>query len=83
LQQLQERLAEHSLAFNRSCVGRDTRILIDRKGRQSGQMIGKTPWLQSVFVETGAPIGAMLDVTLTSAGPNSLGGALRARAKAA
>ncbi len=78
LQQLQERIATHSLAFNRSCVGRDTRILIDRKGRQPGQMIGKTPWLQSVFVETDARIGSMLDVTLTSAGPNSLGGALRA-----
>jgi tRNA-2-methylthio-N6-dimethylallyladenosine synthase len=77
LQQLQERIAEHSLAFNRSCVGRDTRILIDRKGRQAGQMIGKTPWLQSVFVETDAGIGDMLDVTLTSALRNSLGGALR------
>ena len=77
LQQLQERLAEHSLAFNRSCVGRDTRILIDRKGRQPGQMIGKTPWLQSVFVETDAAIGDMLDITLTSALRNSLGGALR------
>ena len=77
LQQLQERLAEHSLAFNRSSVGRDTRILIDRKGRRPGQMIGKSPWLQSVFVETDAAIGDMLDVTLTSALRNSLGGALR------
>jgi len=77
LQQLQERIAKSSLAFNRSCVGRDTRILIDRKGRQPGQMIGKTPWLQSVFVETDAAIGDMLDVTLTSALRNSLGGALR------
>jgi tRNA-2-methylthio-N6-dimethylallyladenosine synthase len=40
-------------------------------------MIGKSPWLQSVFVETDAAIGAMLDITLTSALPNSLGGALR------
>jgi tRNA-2-methylthio-N6-dimethylallyladenosine synthase len=77
LQQLQERIATHSLAFNRSCVGRDTRILLDRKGRRPGQMIGKSPWLQSVFVETDSAIGDMLDVTLTSAGPNSLGGALR------
>ncbi len=82
LQQLQERIASHSLAFNRSCVGRDTRILIDRKGRQPGQMIGKTPWLQSVHVATDAPIGAMLDVTLVSAMPNSLGGALRSAAAA-
>ena len=34
--------------------GRDTQILIERKGRRAGQMIGKSPWLQSVHVETDA-----------------------------
>jgi tRNA-2-methylthio-N6-dimethylallyladenosine synthase len=77
LQRLQRRIAEHSLAFNRASVGRDARILIDRKGRQPGQMIGKSPWLQSVHVITDSGIGDMLDVTLVSAGPNSLGGAVR------
>ena len=77
LQRLQARIAEHSLAFNRACIGRDTSILIDRKGRQPGQMIGKSPWLQSVHVTSDAKIGEMIDVTLTSAGPNSLGGAIR------
>jgi tRNA-2-methylthio-N6-dimethylallyladenosine synthase len=37
-------------------------------------MVGKTPWLQSVHVMTDAPVGAMLDVDLMSAGPNSLAG---------
>jgi tRNA-2-methylthio-N6-dimethylallyladenosine synthase len=82
LQRLQARLAEHSLTFNRATIGKDTRILIDRKGRQPGQMIGKSPWLQSIFVETGAVIGDLLDVTVTHALPNSLGGVLRT-AKAA
>ena len=82
LQQLQERITAHALAFNRSCLGRDTRILIDRKGRNPGQMVGKSPWLQSVHVDTDASIGTMLEVTLTSAGPNSLGGALRQKAAA-
>ena len=54
LQRLQARLAEHSLAFNRATIGKDIAILIDRKGRLPGQMIGKSPWLQSVFVETDA-----------------------------
>ncbi|MEP7315453.1 MAG: tRNA (N6-isopentenyl adenosine(37)-C2)-methylthiotransferase MiaB [Sphingomicrobium sp.] len=76
LQRLQARLAEQSLAFNRACIGRDTRILIDRKGRKDGQMIGKSPWLQSVHVMSEVPIGSMIDVTLTSAAPNSLGGAI-------
>ena len=82
LQRLHARISEHSLAFNRATIGKDTQILIDRKGRLPGQMIGKSPWLQSVFVETGAAIGDMLDVTVTQALPNSLGGVLRA-AKAA
>jgi tRNA-2-methylthio-N6-dimethylallyladenosine synthase len=82
LQRLQARIAEHSLAFNRATIGKDTQILIDRKGRLPGQMIGKSPWLQSVFLETTAVIGDMLDVTVTHALPNSLGGVLKT-AKAA
>ena len=82
LQRLQARLAIHSLAFNQATVGKATRILIDRKGRLPGQMIGKTPWLQSVFVETSATIGDMVDVVTTAALPNSLAGVL-ATAKAA
>jgi len=82
LQRLQSRLAEHSLAFNRATIGKDLSILIDRKGRLPGQMIGKSPWLQSVFVETDAGIGDMLDVTITQALPNSLGGVLRQKVAA-
>jgi tRNA-2-methylthio-N6-dimethylallyladenosine synthase len=76
LQRLQARLAEQSLAFNRATIGKDVKILIDRKGRLPGQMIGKSPWLQSVFVETDAQIGDMIDVAVTHALPNSLGGVL-------
>ena len=76
LQRLHERIIRHSLAFNRSKVGTETQILIERKGRRDGQMIGKSPWLQSVHVETPATPGDMLDVTLVAAGPNSLTGAV-------
>ena len=86
LQRLQARITEHSLAFNRSKVGIDTQVLIERKGRHPGQMIGKSPWLQSVHVETGAQPGEIVDVTLLAAGPNSMsrrrprtGGRLMAR----
>ena len=82
LQRLQRRLAEHSLAFNQATVGQDLAILVDRKGRLPGQMIGKSPWLQSVFVETDAVIGDMVDVTITQALPNSLGGIVRQQAAA-
>lgn len=76
LQRLQALVAEQSRAFNASKVGATTRILLDRTGRKPGQMIGKSPWLQSVFVESDAPIGTMLDVRLTEALPNSLAGEL-------
>ena len=82
LQQLHQAIGKTQLAFNQSSVGRDTQLLIERKGRRSGQMIGRSPWLQSVHVESDAPPGTMLDVTLVSAGPNSLAGAVR-QAKAA
>jgi tRNA-2-methylthio-N6-dimethylallyladenosine synthase len=82
LQRLQARIREHSLAFNRSKIGADTRIVIERAGRRPGQMIGKSPWLQSVHVETGAGPGDMLDVTLVAALPNSLTGAVREKVAA-
>ena len=82
LRRLQERITAHSLAFNNSKVGADTQILIERTGRYAGQMIGKSPWLQSVHVETGAQPGDILDVTLLAAGPNSIAGAVRARVAA-
>jgi tRNA-2-methylthio-N6-dimethylallyladenosine synthase len=74
LQRLQALLAEQGRRFNASKIGQTTRILIDRVGRKPGQMIGKSPWLQSVFVETDAKIGDMVDVRLTAALPNSLAG---------
>ena len=76
LQRLQARLAAHSLAFNRATIGKDVSVLIDRKGRLPGQMIGKSPWLQSVFSETDAKVGDMIDVHVTHALPNSLGGVM-------
>jgi tRNA-2-methylthio-N6-dimethylallyladenosine synthase len=79
LQRLQERINAHQLAFNRSKVGADTKILIERKGKHDGQMVGRSPWLQSVHVETVAKPGEIIDVTLVAAGPNSMTGAIRAK----
>ena len=76
LQRLQARIIANQVAFNAASIGKETDILIDRKGRFPGQMIGKTPYLQSVHVHTDAAIGDMVRVELTAAGPNSLSGAL-------
>ncbi|GAA3893671.1 tRNA (N6-isopentenyl adenosine(37)-C2)-methylthiotransferase MiaB [Sphingomonas limnosediminicola] len=75
LERLHERIGQHQLAFNRSKVGMSTRVLVERKGRHQGQMIGRSPWLQSVHFETSAQPGDIVDVTLVSAGPQSMAGA--------
>ena len=62
-------------AFNSASVGKKTSILLERRGKLPGQMLGKSPWLQSVHLITDAPIGTILDVDLISGGPNSLAGA--------
>ena len=82
LQRLQARIAENQLAFNRSKVGIETQVLIERAGRRPGQMIGRSPWLQSVHLETDAQPGDMLAVALVAAGPNSMTGAERRMAAA-
>jgi len=82
LQRLQARIAENQLAFNRSKVGIETQVLIERAGRRPGQMIGRSPWLQSVHLETAAQPGDMVAVTLLAAGPNSMTGAERRMAAA-
>lgn len=73
LQRLQAAINAEQLAFNAATVGRRTRLLLERNGKREGQLIGKTPWLQSAHViAPGLAIGDMVDVTLTEAGPNSL-----------
>jgi tRNA-2-methylthio-N6-dimethylallyladenosine synthase len=74
LQRLQALLNVQQLAFNQAKVGLRTELLLERPGRKPGQKIGKTPWLQSVHLETDAAIGDLVEVDLLSAGPNSLAG---------
>jgi tRNA-2-methylthio-N6-dimethylallyladenosine synthase len=75
LQRLQALINEQQLAFNQASVGRRTTVLLERAGKRPGQLIGKSPWLQSVHLETSASVGELIEVELISAGPNSLGGA--------
>jgi len=79
LQRLQALLNAQQLAFNRASVGRRTQVLLERPGRKPGQLVGKTPWLQSVHLETEARIGDIVEVDLIAAGPNSLAGAERVK----
>ena len=82
LQRLQALLNAQQLAFNQAKVGRRTEVLLERPGRKPGQQVGKSPWLQSVHLETDAAIGDIVEVELLSAGPNSLAGAALMRTAA-
>jgi tRNA-2-methylthio-N6-dimethylallyladenosine synthase len=75
LQRLQALINSQQLAFNQASVGARTSVLLERVGKKPGQLIGKTPWLQSVHLETSAAIGDLVDLEILSAGPNSLAGA--------
>lgn len=80
LQRLQALLNEQQYNFNKQALGRRTDILLERNGKLDGQLVGKTPWLQSVHII--APelvIGDMVDVVIESAGPNSLQGRMTQR----
>jgi len=76
LAELQATIGETALAFNRASVGKRCDVLLERPGRRPGQLIGKSPWLQSVFVVSpSAKIGDIVTVDLIDAQPNSLEGA--------
>jgi tRNA-2-methylthio-N6-dimethylallyladenosine synthase len=84
LARLQELLRAQQRAFNTACVGRVLPVLFDKPGRRSGQIVGRSPYLQSVHAEAGAArIGDIAPVMITAAEPNSLAGAIAAGASAA
>ncbi len=73
LQRLQTLLNQQQVEFNQNCIGRKMDILLEKKGRREGQLIGRSPWLQSVIVDEslGKP-GDIVHVEVTEAAPNSL-----------
>ncbi|EHJ60803.1 tRNA-i(6)A37 modification enzyme MiaB [Novosphingobium pentaromativorans US6-1] len=77
LQRLQAALNRDQYAFNTATVGKTCSVLVERKGKHPGQWLGKSPWLQSVHFEADVQVGDLVEVEITSAGPNSLGAAAR------
>jgi tRNA-2-methylthio-N6-dimethylallyladenosine synthase len=78
LQRLQAALNRDQQAFNASSVGRTCDVLIERAGKLPGQMLGKSPWLNSVHVIADAAIGDMVRLRIVAAGPNAVTGQLQA-----
>ena len=83
LQRLQAQIVADQTAFNDRTVGRTTDILLERPGKFAGQLIGKSPWLQSVHVlAPDLSIGDIVTVQITDSGPLSLKGEPTMRASA-
>jgi tRNA-2-methylthio-N6-dimethylallyladenosine synthase len=73
---LQARLAEQQTDFNRACIGRVLPVLFEKPGRHPGQLVGRSPYLQSVHAAAGAAfVGAIVPILISAAGANSLAGA--------
>ncbi len=83
LQRLQAQIVADQTAFNDRTVGRTTDVLLERPGKFDGQLIGKSPWLQSVHVlAPNLSIGDIVTVQITDSGPLSLKGEPTMRAAA-
>ena len=75
LARLQALLNRQADAFNRQMVGVRLSVLLEREGRHPGQLVGKSPYLQAVHVETaGERIGDLIEVDITAHHAHSLGG---------
>ncbi|WP_281984713.1 tRNA (N6-isopentenyl adenosine(37)-C2)-methylthiotransferase MiaB [Thalassorhabdomicrobium marinisediminis] len=78
LHRLQALLGEQQRAVQDSMIGRDVKVLFEKKGREAGQMIGKSEYLHAVFAETSdVAVGDIRTVRIVKSERNSLGGELR------
>jgi len=77
LQRLQALITGQWRAFNADFAGKTLEVLLEKPGRLPGQLVGRTPYLQTVQVMAARSlIGLALPVTVTEIGSNSLFGSL-------
>ncbi len=75
LQRLQALLTRQQREIQDAMVGREVEVLVERAGRQPGQMVGKSQYLHAVHVMApDAAPGDMLRVRITGTSTNSLAG---------
>lgn len=78
LARLQALLERQRTEFNAAQIGRTLPVLFEKAGRHPGQLIGRSPYLQSVHAN--APesmLGMIAPVTIEDVTPNALAGALQ------
>jgi tRNA-2-methylthio-N6-dimethylallyladenosine synthase len=75
LSELQKLLARQQRAFNQACIGRVLPVLLEKPGRHPDQLVGRSPYLQSVHITAASDsIGDIVPVEIFSATQNSLSG---------
>jgi len=75
LSRLQALLNEQQAEFNRKSVGMTLPVLLDRKGKKPGQLVGRSPFMQSVFVQGNERLmDTIVDIKITEGFDNSLTG---------
>ena len=73
LLRLQELLNQQTRAFGKECVGKTVDLLLEKPGRNTGQIVGRSPWLQPVIVDAKlGEIGDIVRVRITQPGTTSL-----------
>jgi tRNA-2-methylthio-N6-dimethylallyladenosine synthase len=73
---LQTVLKDQQRDFNRACIGRVLPVLFEKLGRHEGQLVGRSPYLQSVHAAADAGlVGKIVPILILEAGANSLTGA--------
>ena len=75
LTELQGLIDQQSRAFNLLTVDQTLDVLLERRGRHAGQLVGRSPFMQAVHVD--APdsyLGRIASVRIDAALPNSLSG---------
>ncbi|MFU0506808.1 tRNA (N6-isopentenyl adenosine(37)-C2)-methylthiotransferase MiaB [Pseudaminobacter sp. NGMCC 1.201702] len=73
LQRLQGLLMDQQSGFVASLVGRTIEALIEKPGRQAGQIVGRSPWLQPVILdEKAGRIGDIVNARIMRTGHASL-----------
>lgn len=75
---LQEKLFSRQLNFNKGCVGRIMPVLFESKGRKSGEIFGRTPYMQTVVVQgCSDDLNKIKNVEITDGGMNALSGKIK------
>ncbi len=75
LGRLQALVSAQQRRFNAAQVGRTLPVLFEKPGRNTGDIVGRSPYLQAVHMQAPAAlIGAIADVRIRSVGGNSLAG---------